>query len=398
MNGETSKKLNIAFICDAVTDCVAGSFISTRQFAERLEARGHRIIYIAAKSKRFPGESTHGNIKAYRFRSFLVPKSEGQIYLAFPTANELKKIFQEEHIDIVHNVIPMPSAIAAAKAANALGIKIVSHSHTQPENIFMHLPQGPWIKVINRQFYRYMSWLYGQGHALIYPTKHAQKLMTDIRTNITPLIISNGVDVRRFAKVDTDEFFKKFDIPRNKTLVLYAGRLHPEKSLETLISAIPHILKEAPDTYVMLAGFGHQDTMLRALAEKLGVSDSVKFLGRVSDTEMVMAQHASDIFVLPSVAELEGMVVLEAMAAGKPIVIADSDESASTYFVDGNGFLFEPKNAQHLATQVVRLVNDPELRAEMSAKSLKMSKDYDIDESVRRLEELYYSLVVKKQS
>lgn len=153
------------------------------------------------------------------------------------------------------------------------------------------------------------------------------------------------------------------------------------------------MLAEAPDAYFMLAGFGHLEDSLRKQAKELGVDTHVKFLGRVSDDEMVMAQHAADIFVLPSLAELEGMVVLEAIASGKPIVIANSKESASTYFVDGNGFLFEPKNPEDLAAQVVKLANNPELRKKMSEKSLKISRNYDIDESVRRLEELYYSLV-----
>ena len=93
------QKLNIAFVCDAVTDCVAGSFISTQQFSKRLSARGHKIIYIAAKSKQYPEEeSLHGNIKAYRFRSFLVPKSEGQVYLCFPWVKELEQVLKKEKV------------------------------------------------------------------------------------------------------------------------------------------------------------------------------------------------------------------------------------------------------------------------------------------------------------
>ena len=389
------EKLNIAFVCDAVTDCVAGSFISTLRFSERLAARGHKVIYIAAKSPRHPTDTTHGAIKAYRFRGFLLPKSEGQLYIAFSNTKKIKRILEDEGIHVVHTVIPTPLSVASTNAARALGIKVVAHSHTQPENLTMHIPNKFIQQPINKYFYRYLSWLYSKADALIYPSEFAKKLMTNIHADIQTHVISNGVETERFAPVATEEFFEKFDIPSKRTIVLYAGRLHPEKSLDTLIRAVPHILEETPDAYFLLAGFGHQDTMLMALARKLGVDRHVKFLGRVSDEEMVMAQHAADIFVLPSLAELEGMVVLEAMAAGKPIVIANSPESASTYFVDGNGLLFEPRDHRDLATQVIRLVNDSELRSEMSARSLQMSKDYDINESVRRLEELYYSLLEK---
>lgn len=386
------RKLNIAIVCDAVTDCVAGSFISTLRFSERLEGRGHKVVFIAARSPKNPVDNYHGSIKTYRFPAVLLPKSEGQLYIAFPRTAQLKKIFLDEEIDIVHNMIPTPSSIVATRAARTLNIPVVNHSHTQPENLFLHIPQGPWLHFLNRSFYRYMSWFYRKGDALIYPSQFSQQLLAGIHADVSKHVISNGVDRERFAPADTVEFLERFDIPKNKTLVLYAGRLHPEKSLDTLIAALPLILETSPDTYLLLAGFGHLESELRQQAKTLGVSDSIKFLGRVTDEDMVMAQHAADIFVLPSLAELEGMVVLEAMAAGKPIVIADSPESASTYFVDGNGFLFEPKNARDLAKQVVRLTTDIELRKQMSAKSLAMSREYGIDASVHKLEQIYYSL------
>ncbi len=397
--GEQSKelkKLSIAIVCDAVTDCVAGSFVSTLRFSERLEKRGHKIVFIAARSPKNPDHNYHGTIKAYRFPAFLLPKSEGQMRIAMVRAKTIKKILQDEEIDIVHTMIPTFAGIASTRAARELDIPIVNHSHTQPENLFMHMPPGPWVDFLNRKFYQYMSWYYRQGDALIYPTQFAQDLLTGIHADVTKHVISNGVESKRFAPVDTSTFFERFNIPKGHTYILYAGRLHPEKSLDTLIAAIPHVLKSAPDAYFMLAGFGHLEDSLRKQAKELGVDTHVKFLGRVSDDEMVMAQHAADIFVLPSLAELEGMVVLEAIASGKPIVIANSKESASTYFVDGNGFLFEPKNAEDLATQVIRLANDPVLRTEMSQKSLEISRNYDIDESVRRIEEIYYSLAKKR--
>ena len=391
--GSPARKLNIAIVCDAVTDCVAGSFISTLRFSERLEKKGHKIVFIAARSPKNPDHNYHGTIKAYRFPAFLLPKSEGQMRIAMVRTKTIKKILEDEQIDIVHTMIPTFAGIASTRAARELDIPIVNHSHTQPENLFMHMPPGPWVDFLNRKFYQYMSWYYSQGDALIYPTQFSQDLLTGIHTGVKKHVISNGVESLRFAPVDTGAFFERFDIPKDRTHVLYAGRLHPEKSLETLIAAIPHIMKETPRAYFVLAGFGHLEESLKQQAAKLDIEAHVKFLGRVTDEEMVMAQHASDIFVLPSLAELEGMVVLEAIASGKPIVIANSKESASTYFVDGNGFLFEPKNAEDLAAQVVKLANNPELRKAMSEKSLEISRNYDIDESVRQLEEIYYSLV-----
>jgi len=104
-----------------------------------------------------------------------------------------------------------------------------------------------------------------------------------------------------------------------------------------------------------------------------------------------LAYNASDIFVLPSIAELEGMAVLEAMACGKPIIIANSKESASRFFVEDNGFLFETLNHKDLAEQVLKLITDADLRRKMGKVSLEKVKNYDINKSVELLEEVYYS-------
>ena len=135
---------------------------------------------------------------------------------------------------------------------------------------------------------------------------------------------------------------------------------------------------------------------LRALATTLGVSDHVTFLGKVSDEDLLSAFNACALFTLPSILELEGMVVLEAMACGKPILIANAEMSASKYFVRENGLLFEPGNAQDLAIQALKILNDDALRTRMGENSLRDAQGYDIHESVRKLEEVYYSVVQSK--
>jgi len=145
----------------------------------------------------------------------------------------------------------------------------------------------------------------------------------------------------------------------------------------------------------MLVGGGYQRQKLEKMAQTLGLAKHVTFLGMVSDEDKVLAYNAGDIFILPSLAELEGMVVLEAIACGKPIIISDAKMSASRFFVNGNGFLFKTEDHQHLAEQVSKLIADEELRKKLGMASLEMSKKYDIQHSVDMLEEVYYSSTEK---
>jgi glycosyltransferase involved in cell wall biosynthesis len=144
----------------------------------------------------------------------------------------------------------------------------------------------------------------------------------------------------------------------------------------------------------MIVGGGHLRSKLEKLVQNLKIEKHITFLGLVSEEDKILAYNASDIFILPSLAELEGMVVLEAMACGKPIIISDAEMSASRYFVDGNGFLFKTLDHQHLAEQALKLITDADLRKKMGEVSFKNIKNYDINNSVLLLEEVYYKALL----
>jgi glycosyltransferase involved in cell wall biosynthesis len=398
MQNKSRKKLNIAMICDPIGSNKSGVVVSTLRFAKLLRERGHHVIFIGARSEEHKTHSEHDGSKAYRFRSLPVPKSGGW-NLAFPKVKELKKIFRDEKIDIVHIILPMSGSVMAIKAARSLGVKIVAHSHSQPENLFMDAPR--FIRpTLNNLWNKYLVWTYGHAEALIYPSEMARSLLDKLgKKNQPSHVLSNGINTRDFKPILADNlisienFHKKFGIPQSGVKLLFVGRLFPEKSVDTIIKAVPHIVAKHPDTHFMIAGGGHMRGKLEELTEKLGVKKFVSFLGLISDEDKVLAYNASDIFILPSLAELEGMVVLEAMACGKPIIISDAPMSASKFFVDGNGFLFKTKNHEDLAEKASQLIGDKNLREKMGAVSLQKSKNYDIQKSADKLEEIYYNVL-----
>jgi 1,2-diacylglycerol 3-alpha-glucosyltransferase len=386
--------LRIAMVCDGVTDFLAGGYVSTQRFANELIKRGHHVIFIS--SNRSKEREQHGDIKIYRFRGIPVPKTQKQIYIGFPTISEMETVLKEEQIDIVHIMMPMPSAVSGAMAAERLGIPIVIHSHFQPENIFIHAPAffpSRWCIAL---VYSYLHWLYKKGSMIVYPTEFARRQFKWNGHAPSDIVISNGVDLQHFAKTDATGFRIRNKISLHCKVVLFVARLEPEKCADTLIGATPAIVKAIPNAHVLIVGGGSEQEKLKALSKKLGVGDHITFTGRVSDDDLLLAYNASDLFVLPSLAELEGMVVLEAMACGLPILIADSKESASVYFVDGNGLLFKPNDPDDLATQAIHILSDEEGRKKMAEASHTMSKKYDLQESINTMEEVYRSVLTQR--
>ncbi|MFA5932311.1 MAG: glycosyltransferase [Candidatus Paceibacterota bacterium] len=384
------EKLHIAMVCDPIGPNKSGVVVSSLRFSKLLNDRGHHVIFIGARSSEHKDHSHHDGVKAYRYRSLPVPKSGGW-NLAFPTVKELKKVFQEEKINVVHILLPMSGAIVALKAAKDLNIKIVAHSHSQPENLFMDMPKiiQP---TLNKLWNKYLAWTYGKAELIIYPSKLGHEILHHLTEKDKPsVVISNGVNIERYKPTDVGDFHIRFNIPRDTLNIVYVGRLYPEKSIDTLIKAIPHVIKEFSNMHVMLAGAGHMRPKLEKLVHDLKLKKHVTFLGLVSDEDKILAYNAGDIFVSPSFAELEGMTVLEAMACGKPIIVPNAEMNAARFFVDGNGFLFKTADHLDLASKILQLFTNPELRKKMGEVSFEKSKHYDIHKSVDLLEETYYS-------
>jgi glycosyltransferase involved in cell wall biosynthesis len=370
--------------------------MSTLRFGKLLQENGNHVIFIGAKSKEHRTNSTHNGIKTYRYRSIPVPKSNGW-NLAFPTTFELEEIFKSEKINIVHIILPMSGAFMAIKAARKLGIKIVAHSHSQPENLFIDMPK--FIQpTLSHAWNKYLSYIYSKAEIVIYPSKMAYDLLHKLNRKDQPYsIISNGINIEHFKPMDVGTFYKKFNVPKDAKKLLFVGRLFPEKSVDTLIKSLPYILKEHPKTHLMIVGGGHLRKDLEKLVNLLNIKKEVTFLGLIDEEDKIHAYNASDIFILPSLAELEGMVVLEAMACGKPIIIADAEMSASRFFVEGNGFLFKAKDYIDLAQKSLNLLKDEDLCKKFGEASLKKIKNYDIRKSINQLETTYQLALGNKQ-
>jgi glycosyltransferase involved in cell wall biosynthesis len=391
----SKKKLKIAMVCDPIGSNKSGVVVSTLRFSKLLKDRGHNVIFIGARSKEHKDHSHHDGVKAYRYPSLPVPKSGGW-NLAFPTVNKLKKVFKDEKIDVVHILLPMSGAIVAILAAKALNIKIVAHSHSQPENLFMDMPKiiQP---ALGKLWNKYLAWLYSKAETIIYPTKFGHNLLhhlTEKDKNFS--IVSNGVNLDVYQPREIGDFCARFHIPKNSLKIVYVGRIFPEKSIDTLIKAVPHLIKGNQNIHVMIAGAGHVRPKLEKLVHRLGVSHHVTFLGLVSDEDKILAYNAGDIFVSPSFAELEGMTVLEAMACGKPVIVPDAEMNAAKFFINGNGFLFKTADHIDLADQILKLTTDARLREVFGKVSLERIKHYDINNSVILLEEAYYSTLKAK--
>jgi glycosyltransferase involved in cell wall biosynthesis len=198
-------------------------------------------------------------------------------------------------------------------------------------------------------------------------------------------IIPNGVNVEKFISVRTSRTI------RGEPLILYVGRVSEDKGLKTLIQAVPLVLKDFPLARFLIVGedYGYL-SILKSLVQELGVEKSVVFIGRLPDEQLVRVYKMADVFVLPSELEAFGIVVIEAMASGLPVVVSNMGGMKNIVQDGKNGLLFTTRNSRQLGEKIISLLNDEELRIRLAENGTKtVLENYSINRVVDKLEKLY---------
>jgi len=172
-------------------------------------------------------------------------------------------------------------------------------------------------------------------------------------------------DFGRFINADGSLIRGRYLRSKTSKLILFAGRLVPQKDLPNLLQAVPLVLHQHPDALFLLVGSGSEENRIRRLAETLGVAGSVVFVGAVPYAQMPAYFAACDLFVLPSVYEGNARVLAEAAAAGKPVVTTDVSGAQDTVVDGETGYIVPVGEPESLAQGINRLLDDPARAAEM---------------------------------
>jgi glycosyltransferase involved in cell wall biosynthesis len=386
LTSPATKRLRIAMVCDIAPHQVGGSYISAVRFATILRARGHHVILIGSRPSGEKPVTAYEGIPYYQFFALPTPGTNRLFYQSFPRKSALRKVLVDERIEIVHVMFPSYSCGVAKKLAKELRLPIVAHVHTQPENIYDPLPRFLKTRFVYNQILRHLVHFVRDARVVICPSELGKSIYLGVDPSLNIKVISNGVDLEAFSH----------DLPTSPTTghqLLYVARLMPEKGISTLVRAMPSIVAGCPDATLDVVGTGPLMNELVALARTLGVDKHITFHGRVSDEKRLLLYRTCSLFVLPSKVELEGMVVLEAMACRKPILIADAPMSASRFFVQNNGLLCAVDDADDLAKNALAILTDPTTQKAMGEQSRTNAERYDIHVSATTLERVYQSLV-----
>ena len=180
----------------------------------------------------------------------------------------------------------------------------------------------------------------------------------------------------------------------SRPVFLFVGRLIREKGLYTLMEACSLLAKKNAGSFsVAIVGRGPEKERLQAVARNLGVDDRISWVGAVDYSQLGACYQASDVFVFPSLEDIIGMVVPEAMVFGKPVLCSDQAGAKDMVYYGRNGFVFDPNDSQQLAHHMARFVNEPDLIRRFGAESKKIISPFTRQASARRLGSLVHQVL-----
>lgn len=200
--------------------------------------------------------------------------------------------------------------------------------------------------------------------------------------NVEFLCIPNGVETGRFKPIERPE--------NPKVKILFIGRLIPRKGFQKVVQALPRVRDLAKVPFeVEVVGTGAHRPQLDELAEQLGVSELIHYVGQVPYEKLEISYQYADMFVLTSLSEGMPSVILEAMGCGLPIIASDVGGNNEIVKEGENGFLIKENDVELIAQQIAELVNNKELRQRMGKKSREMALQYDWGNIMQQYNDLY---------
>jgi len=383
--------LRVLFISDVYFPRVNGVSTSIRTFRQDLAAHGIETQLVAPRYATAPAAA--GEPGVVRVPSAGVPRDPEDRRMRWGALTRALEALVPAGFDLVHIHTPFIAHYAGVRFARRAGIPAIATYHTFFEEYLHHylpvLPHG-LARYLARSFTRSQC---DDVRALIAPSEPMRAVLLDYGVTTPIHVLPTGLPADRFrAGGDAQAFRAAAGLAADARLVTYIGRVAHEKNIGFLVHMFRKVLARVPQAVLVIAGEGPARAALQAQVASLGLTPHVHFAGYLDrDTALLDCYAAAEAFVFASRTETQGLVLLEAMAQGAPVV-STAELGTRSILVPGSGALVVPEEQDAFAAAVVRVLEDRELHRELAQRGRAYARSWSSSVMAARLGELYETL------
>ena len=367
--------MRILIVIDQYDGANNGTTISARRFVENLRKLGNEVRVIST-GKKEKDKYIVKKLRLFPVANWIVT-SQG---MTFAKANKEKLTETIKWADIVHFYLPFFLSIKGMKIAKQMNKPMTSAFHVQPENITYTIGLGKKEKVNDKIYEVFRDTFFNNFKHIHCPSDFIANELIKHGYTAKMHVISNGIEPEwKYLKSKKPEELK------GKIIITMVGRLSGEKRQDLLIDAVSKS-KYSDKIQLIFAGKGPKELNYMKLSEKLANKPIFNFY---PNEELRYILSYTDLYVHTSDAEIEAISCIEAIATGLVPVIAESDKSATSQFALDSRSKFESGNSRDLANKIDYWLENEKERKEMEVKYADYAKKYRIEESMKKIEEMF---------
>ncbi len=316
------------------------------------------------------------NLKINKLNYLLIP--------FFITAEILaiKKIYHAQKIDIIHANWLIPQGLAAViyKKIFNKKAKIICTIHGSDINSFNNI----FSRKIKKLILKNIDYIIAVSFDL------KNKINLSNKTTVIP----PGLNLKKF-KPASPSFRLKQQLKITGECLLFVGRLVPSKGVVYLIKALVPVTKAYPNLKLLIIGDGPEVDKLKNLSSKLNLENNINFLGSQKNQDLPAYYNLADIFIGPSLQEGFGIVFLEALACGTPVIASEVGGIKDIIKPDKNGLLIKPADWKGLAQKIIELLSHEEKLIKLGQMGQKFAQQYDWENNIKKHVQIYQKIILK---
>lgn len=388
--------MKIAYLTQSYPPMISGAALVVQHLAQGMVARGHEVLVLAASDEGRGYTTETPWLRVVRLPALPNPSRANQHFIGWAYAHIYREL-QAFNPDVIHLHDALTVGLAGLWVGKKLGVPTAFTTHQLPWFVSTYLPDWAGLREKTENIlWQYCRWLNARTDQFIAPTLTIAKVI-EARIGSHPVVISNGMDLERFtpqplSPTERERLCARFGLDPARPVILHVGRLDADKQVNLVIQAATKAMHHT-DSQLLVIGDGQQRARLVELAEWRGMEARCFFPGFVQPGDDLAAIYRlASVFVTASEIETQGLVLLEAMASGVPVVGVRATCVPELVQEGVNGYLVAPKDVDALAERMVEVLENPARAREMGLAGRQIAEQHARARSFDRHEALYQAL------